>query len=96
MEAGWHPERALTLAQRQLGGRRGGKTAGLHKRKRAMLSTVARLERFLTPAFLDGLAPDQIARVKALLARAYRVGHRRGYRAGFWGRTNRNARQRAA
>lgn len=89
MEAGWKPQDALTPAQRQLGGRRGGKTSGLHKRKRAMVSAVAELERFLTPEFLEGLLPDQAARVRVLLARAYRRGHRRGYRAGFWGRTNR-------
>jgi hypothetical protein len=83
LEAGWQPDRSFTLEQRRRGGKRGGKLAGLRRRRQALVGAVAKLRKFLTPEFLDGLSAEQEARVRVLLARAYRVGHRRGYRAGY-------------
>jgi hypothetical protein len=82
LEAGWHPDRALTRDQRRRGGQQGGKVAGMRRRRQALMGAVLKLGKFLTPEFLEGLSAAQEARVRVLLGRAYRIGHRRGYRAG--------------
>lgn len=82
VEAGWRPHGGLTKAGRQLGGRRGGHISGIRKKRDALLRAVQPMEKYLTPEFKDGLSPDQLARVRVLIARAYQVGHRRGYQTG--------------
>lgn len=80
---GWQPHSSLTPASRAKGGAKGGKLAGLRRRKACLLRHVKQMEPLLTEPFRDGLSPEQVARVKVLLGRAHRRGHRIGYRAGF-------------
>lgn len=89
LDAGWQPHATLTPENRSKGGVQGGKIAGLHRRKHVMQQAAKHLERHLTPDLLEALSVPQAARIKVLLARAYRVGHRTGYRAGYAAKTYR-------
>lgn len=89
MEAGWKPELGLTREQKQLGGKRGGKIAGLRRRKVALITAVRVMAPFFTPEFCEGLSNDQLARVKVIIGRSFRRGYRSGYRAGYAARPQR-------
>lgn len=90
LEAGWRPK-GPTREQRQAGGRKGGVASGNTRRKKAIRQAVARVERFLTPDIVDALTFRQVARVKLVLARAWKAG----YKDGLWGRWSRLSTNRA-
>lgn len=97
IEAGWHPEAALTTATRRLGGRRGGRRGGLVHRRRALERASQDVEQFFTKRFLGGLTAAQRAIVRLLVARAYVRGRRIGYqRALGTGGYRRRAKQKGA
>lgn len=97
-EAGWNPLKSMTREQRSRGGRKGGKASAVHRQRRAALNAIARLEpQLLTPAFVEELSRDQIARLKAILVRADRQAYKRGFHAGWTsGRAGRPEQEQAA
>jgi hypothetical protein len=81
--AGWNPVAHLTTEQHRLGGRRGGTAAGVNRRKRKVLETVAHLTDLIPADMQESLGYAELTRVKLLLRRAYDKGYVRGYRAAW-------------
>ena len=81
--AGWKPHGNLTPEIWSRGGSRGGKIAGLHRRKATTIKHATRIAAIIPQDLEDALSPKQLALVKVLLVRAVRIGHRKGYRAGY-------------
>jgi hypothetical protein len=82
IEAGWQPHAIMTPESRRRGGQRGGKLAGVERRRMSALRIASDLSVYLRPSLTVGLTADQLARVKALLVRAYRAGYKTGYHSG--------------
>ena len=59
----------------------GGKIAGRRRHRRSLIKAVRACERFLTPAFQEGLTADQLARIRVLMGRIYILGHFHGRQA---------------
>lgn len=93
--AGW-PHYKLTREDRRRGGQKGGMIAGRRRRKEAMLRRASTLRSLITDDIREALAPEQLARITALLVRAYMTGEKRGYHAGWMARHLGRAQRRAA
>jgi hypothetical protein len=64
----------MTEAQRIEAGRKGGLKAGERKRRQAALRVSEALKAYITPSIEASLSRQDLARVKALLARAWNDG----------------------
>jgi hypothetical protein len=73
--------RCALLAVRHLSMAKGGRVCRDRKRKRRALAAVAEVEVHLTEDIREALSPAQLARVKTLIARAHRLGWKKGYQA---------------
>lgn len=80
--AGWEPHRVLTPAHRKLAGERGGVISGQRERGKALRLWLDRAGVLLPKELTDALGAQDVARIKALLARAAKNGWKGGYRAG--------------
>jgi hypothetical protein len=79
---GWKIPPPVTPEQRQRICSLGGIASGKLRRLQGIERVAATLEEFVTSAMKDALAPRDLARLKALLARAYRRGWEKGLSAG--------------